>query len=77
VATLLRLRDGTTMTSATRHRSLDRYRALLTGAGFPAPTLDLPTLPTVDLLPPPAEGPAREAPAETRTAPYMISTTHA
>ncbi|MFI2761939.1 class I SAM-dependent methyltransferase [Streptomyces echinatus] len=69
VPTLLRLRDGTMMTSATYYRSLDRYRSLLTGAGFPSPTVELPTLP--------AGGTAAETPAETRTAPYMILTTHA
>ncbi|GAA3141940.1 methyltransferase domain-containing protein [Streptomyces rameus] len=69
VPTLLRLRDGTTMTGATYYRSLDRYRSFLTEAGFPAPTVDLPTLP--------ADGAAEESPAETRTAPYMILTTHA
>ncbi|GAA3101486.1 hypothetical protein GCM10017687_10830 [Streptomyces echinatus] len=42
VPTLLRLRDGTMMTSATYYRSLDRYRSLLTGAGFPSPTVELP-----------------------------------
>lgn len=69
VPTLLRLRDGTTMTGATSYRSLDRYRSFLTEAGFPAPAVDLPTLP--------ADGSAAESPAETRTAPYMILTTHA
>ncbi|MFF8726603.1 class I SAM-dependent methyltransferase [Streptomyces sp. NPDC015171] len=69
VSTLLRLRDGTMMAGVTYHRSLDRYRSLLTGAGFPAPTVELPTLPAGDTAP--------EAPAETRTAPYMILTTHA
>ncbi|OXY85120.1 class I SAM-dependent methyltransferase [Streptomyces diastatochromogenes] len=69
VPTRLRLRDGTTMTSATHYRSLDRYRSFLTEAGFPAPTVDLPTLPV--------DGPAQDAPAETRTAPYMILTTRA
>ncbi|ANP51581.1 ubiquinone/menaquinone biosynthesis C-methylase UbiE [Streptomyces griseochromogenes] len=68
VPTLLRLRDGSTMTSATHYRSLGRYRSFLTGAGFPSPTVDLPTLP--------ADGPAEDAPAESRTAPYMILTTH-
>ncbi|MFF5532878.1 class I SAM-dependent methyltransferase [Streptomyces cinerochromogenes] len=69
VATRLRLRDGSTMTSTTYYRSLDRYRSLLTGAGFPSPDVDLPTLP--------ADGSAHGAPAETGTAPYMILTTHA
>ncbi|MFF7368602.1 MULTISPECIES: class I SAM-dependent methyltransferase [Streptomyces] len=69
VTTLLRLRDGTLMTTATHYRSLDRYRSFLTEAGFPSPTVELPTLP--------AGGPAGAAPAETRTAPYMILTTHA
>lgn len=69
VPTVLRLRDGGTMSSVTRYRSLDRYRSFLTEAGFPAPTVDLPTLP--------ADAPAGDAPAETRTAPYMILTTHA
>ncbi|MEU8472884.1 class I SAM-dependent methyltransferase [Streptomyces sp. NPDC029006] len=69
VATLLRLRDGTTMTTTTHYRSLDRYRTLLADAGFPSPAVDLPTLP--------ADGPPDEAPAETRIAPYMILTTHA
>ncbi|MBL1104428.1 class I SAM-dependent methyltransferase [Streptomyces sp. 5-8] len=69
VPTLLRLRDGTTMTSATYYRSLDRYRSFLTEAGFPSPAIDLPTLP--------ADGTVTEAAAETRTAPYMLLTTHA
>ncbi|QTE02834.1 class I SAM-dependent methyltransferase [Streptomyces cyanogenus] len=69
VATLLRLRDGSAMTGVTYHRSLDRYRALLTEAGFPSPTVELPTLP--------ADGAAEETAAETRIAPYMILTTHA
>ncbi|MEU6669108.1 class I SAM-dependent methyltransferase [Streptomyces sp. NPDC046727] len=69
VATRLRLHDGTTMTTTTYYRSLDRYRSFLTEAGFPSPVVDLPTLPV--------DGPTDEAPAETRTAPYMILTTHA
>ncbi|MEU1409718.1 class I SAM-dependent methyltransferase [Streptomyces sp. NPDC005728] len=69
VPTLLRLLDGTTMTSATHYRSLDHYRSFLTEAGFPSPTVDLPTLTT--------DAPAEDGPAETRTAPYMILTTHA
>ncbi|MFJ9817444.1 class I SAM-dependent methyltransferase [Streptomyces sp. NPDC101151] len=69
VATLLRLRDGSAMTSVTHYRSLDRYRSFLTEAGFPSPTVDLPTLP--------ADGTADADPAETRTAPYMILTTRA
>ncbi|MFI9423224.1 class I SAM-dependent methyltransferase [Streptomyces achromogenes] len=70
VPTLLRLRDGTTMTSATYYRSLDRYRRFLAEAGFPAPALELPTLPS--------DGPGASAvPAELRTAPYMILSTHA
>ncbi|MFF9765366.1 class I SAM-dependent methyltransferase [Streptomyces sp. NPDC014636] len=69
VPTLLRLRDGTTMTSTTRYRSVERYRSFLTEAGFPSPTIDLPTLP--------ADGTDAKSPAETRTAPYMILTTHA
>ncbi|WP_225828387.1 class I SAM-dependent methyltransferase [Streptomyces naphthomycinicus] len=69
VATLLRLRDGTTMTGATCYRSLDRYRSFLTEAGFPSPEVELPTLAH--------DGPTDEAPAEARTAPYMILTTYA
>ncbi|MFF1643572.1 class I SAM-dependent methyltransferase [Streptomyces sp. NPDC058246] len=69
MAALLRLRDGTTMTSATYYRSLDRYRTFLTEAGFPSPAVDLPTLP--------ADSPGEEAPAENRIAPYMILTAHA
>ncbi|WTO33327.1 methyltransferase domain-containing protein [Streptomyces achromogenes] len=70
VPTLLRLRDGTTMTSATYYRSLDRYRRFLAEAGFPAPAVELPTLPS--------DGPGASAvPAELRTAPYMILATHA
>ncbi|WP_318199728.1 class I SAM-dependent methyltransferase [Streptomyces sp. SCL15-4] len=67
VPTLLRLRDGRTMTSTTYHRSLDRYRRFLTDAGFPPPAVELPTLPAR----------APNSPAETRTAPYMILATHA
>ncbi|MFE1312641.1 class I SAM-dependent methyltransferase [Streptomyces sp. NPDC058755] len=37
VPTPLRRRDGTTMTSVTHYRSLDRYRSFLTEAGFPLP----------------------------------------
>ncbi|MFF5860986.1 class I SAM-dependent methyltransferase [Streptomyces sp. NPDC012751] len=66
VPTRLRLRDGSTMTSATYHRSLDRYRRFLAEAGFPSPVVDLPTLP--------AGGPDS---AETGIAPYMILATHA
>ncbi|WP_181798560.1 class I SAM-dependent methyltransferase [Streptomyces sp. WELS2] len=70
VPTLLRLRDGTMMTSATYYRSIDRYRRFLTEAGFPAPAVELPTLPAGD--------PGSSAvPAEIRTAPYMILATHA
>lgn len=69
VPTVLRLRDGSTMATVTHYRSLDRYRSFLTGAGLPSPTVDLPTLP--------ADDPAEDPPEETRTAPYMILTTHA
>ncbi|CAL9350874.1 class I SAM-dependent methyltransferase [Streptomyces sp. enrichment culture] len=70
VPTLLRLRDGTMMTSTTYYRSLDRYRRFLTEAGFPSPAVELPTLP--------AAGPGASAvPAEIRTAPYMVLATHA
>ncbi|MEU0053762.1 hypothetical protein [Streptomyces sp. NPDC006309] len=69
VTTLLRLRDGTTMTTTTHHRSLDRHRTLLVDPGFPSPAVDLPTLR--------ADGSPGRAPAETRIAAYMILTTHA
>ncbi|MEV4342121.1 class I SAM-dependent methyltransferase [Streptomyces sp. NPDC049590] len=70
VPTLLRLRDGTMMSSTTYHRSLDRYRRFLTEAGFPSPAVELPTLP--------ADRPGSAAvPAEIRTAPYVILSTHA
>ncbi|MEU5538371.1 class I SAM-dependent methyltransferase [Streptomyces sp. NPDC020362] len=69
VRTVLRRRDGSTMTGVTHHRSLDRYRSFLTEAGLPSPTVDLPTLPVDDH--------PEDAPAGTRTAPYMILTTHA
>lgn len=46
-----------------------RYRSFLAEAGSSSPTVDLPTLPV--------DAAAQDAPAETRTAPYMILTTHA
>ncbi|MFH9671768.1 class I SAM-dependent methyltransferase [Streptomyces sp. NPDC017405] len=69
VPTRLRLHDGSTMTSTTYYRSLDRYRRFLTEAGFPSPTVALPTLP--------ADASAADAPPETEVAPYMVLTTHA
>ncbi|MFF1404387.1 hypothetical protein [Streptomyces sp. NPDC058294] len=50
VTTLLRLRDGTTMTTTTHRRSHDRYRTLLVDPGFPSPAVDLPTLRADGLL---------------------------
>ncbi|CAM5265913.1 Methyltransferase OS=Streptomyces aurantiogriseus OX=66870 GN=GCM10010251_85300 PE=4 SV=1 [Streptomyces aurantiogriseus] len=64
VPTTLRRLSGTTVTTACHYRSLPRYQDLLTGAGFPAPDLDLP------LAPPQGDGASQ--PAETRLAPYMI-----
>ncbi|MFI8239369.1 class I SAM-dependent methyltransferase [Streptomyces sp. NPDC085866] len=45
VPTLPRLRDGTTMTSVTHYRSLDRYRSFPTEAGFPSPPWTCPRSP--------------------------------
>ncbi|WP_264937152.1 class I SAM-dependent methyltransferase [Streptomyces sp. A012304] len=67
VPTFLRRLSGTTVTTACHYRSLPRYRALLTDAGFPAPDFDLPLAQ--------ADGDGAPQPAETRLAPYMVLST--
>jgi SAM-dependent methyltransferase len=64
VPTTLRRLNGASVTTACHYRSLPRYRALLTGAGFPQPDLDLPLATPPDDGAPPA--------AEARVAPYMV-----
>lgn len=64
VPTTLRRLSGATVTTACHYRSLRRYRALFTDAGFPSPELDLPLAKPRDDGVPPA--------AETRVAPYMV-----
>ncbi|WP_316766034.1 class I SAM-dependent methyltransferase [Streptomyces sasae] len=60
VPTVLRQLDGTSVTTACYYRPLSAYRALLTGAGFPAPATDTPALPESD------------RPAGSGLAPYLI-----